>query len=150
MAARVVEAPHPISIGSTLGALHRGEGDPTMRGARGEVVRASRTPDGPVAARFTGTDGRIEVEAFGPGAGWLLRRGDAWCGALDDDSGFHPPPGLLPGPLRRRPRLGPGPGRRRAPPPPRVPPGRGGPRGGPGPPRRRGGGGLARGGRGPA
>ena len=102
MAARVVEAPHPISIGSTLGALHRGKGDTTMRVARDEVVRASRTPDGPVAARFRGADGGVEVEAFGPGAGWLLQRADAWCGALDDDSGFDPAPKLVRDLWRRR------------------------------------------------
>jgi 3-methyladenine DNA glycosylase/8-oxoguanine DNA glycosylase len=95
MPSRVVESPHPISIDSTLGPLHRGRGDPTMRLARGEVIRASRTPEGPVAARFTRAEGGIEVEAHGPGARWLMDRAPAWCGALDDDSRFDPVPGLV-------------------------------------------------------
>jgi len=102
MPTRVVVAPHPISIGSTLGPMLRGKGDPTMRVARDGVVRASRTPDGPVAARFTGADNRVEVEAFGPGAGWLLERAEAWSGALDDDSGFDPAPSLVRDLWRRR------------------------------------------------
>jgi 3-methyladenine DNA glycosylase/8-oxoguanine DNA glycosylase len=35
------------------------------------------------------------MEAFGPGADWMLDHGDAWCGVLDDDSDFDPPPGLV-------------------------------------------------------
>jgi 3-methyladenine DNA glycosylase/8-oxoguanine DNA glycosylase len=66
-----------------------------MRVAPGEVVRASRTPEGPVAVRFASVDGGVEVEAHGPGAGWLLERAGAWVGALDDDSGFDPPAGLV-------------------------------------------------------
>jgi 3-methyladenine DNA glycosylase/8-oxoguanine DNA glycosylase len=102
MPARMVGGPHPISIGSTLAPLHRGKGDPTMRVGRDEVVRASRTPDGAVAVRFAQAEGGIEVEAFGPGAEWLLVRADAWCGALDDDSTFDPAPGLVRDLWRRR------------------------------------------------
>jgi 3-methyladenine DNA glycosylase/8-oxoguanine DNA glycosylase len=82
--------------------MRRGDGDPTMRSARGVVERASRTPDGAVAARFVGVEGGIEVEAHGPGAGWLLERADAWVGALDDDSDFDPAPGLVRDLWRRR------------------------------------------------
>ncbi len=64
-----------------------------MRAARLDVVRASRTPDGPVSARFVSTPERVEVEAWGPGADWLLHRAPAWSGALDDDADFDPPPG---------------------------------------------------------
>src|SRR5512134_112213 len=95
MPTRVVAAPHPISLGATLGPMLRGRGDPTMRVARDEVVRASRTPEGPLAVRFARTHDGIEVEAHGPGATWVLEQADAWCGALDDDSGFDPDPGLV-------------------------------------------------------
>ena len=64
-----------------------------MRSERGVVVRASRTPGGPVAARFEESRSGVEVEAWGPGADWLLEWAPAWCGALDDDSGFDPPSG---------------------------------------------------------
>lgn len=101
MPTRLIRPTSPISIGSTLGPMLRGRGDPTMRVTRGEVVRASRTPEGPVAVRFARADGGIEVAAHGHGAGWLLDRAEAWCGALDDDSGFDPAPGLVRD-LRRR------------------------------------------------
>ena len=73
----------------------RGRGDPTMRTARGVTERASRTPDGPVSVRFAETASGIEVEAWGPGARWLLERAAAWCGAEDDDAGFDPERGLV-------------------------------------------------------
>ncbi len=79
----------------TLGPMQRGRGDPTMRSGHGLVERASRTPEGPSSVRFVQTVGGIDVEAWGPGAGWVLDRAAAWCGAEDDDSGFDPPPGLV-------------------------------------------------------
>jgi 3-methyladenine DNA glycosylase/8-oxoguanine DNA glycosylase len=102
MPTRLVLAPHPISVGSTLGPMLRGKGDPTMRVTRDEVVRASRTPEGPVAVRFARAEDAVEVEALGPGAEWLLERADAWCGALDDDSDFDPAPGLVRALWRRK------------------------------------------------
>ena len=102
MASRVVAAPRRISLRATLGPLHRGVGDPTMRVAPGEVVRASRTPEGPVAARFVEIGSGVEAEAFGPGARWLLERAEAWVGALDDDSDFDPAPGPVRDLWRRR------------------------------------------------
>lgn len=35
------------------------------------------------------------MEAWGEGAGWIVERAPAWVGALDDDSGFDPAPGLV-------------------------------------------------------
>ncbi len=103
MPTRVVRSLRPISPSRTLGDLQRGAGDPTMRSGRGQVVRASRTPDGPVTARFAPSPNGVEVEALGPGSGWLLERAAAWCGALDDDSGFDPPKGLVREVWRRTP-----------------------------------------------
>lgn len=88
-----IPAPFPIDVSRTLWPLRRGTGDPTMRVSRGEVARASRTPEGPVTVRFVQAQGVIEVEAWGDGASWLLGHAPAWVGALDDDSGFDPPPG---------------------------------------------------------
>ena len=91
----MIPTPERISIRSTLVPLLRGGGDPTMRVARGDVVRASRTPEGPVTVRFREVEAAIEVEAWGAGSAWVLERADAWCGALDDVSGFDPPPGIV-------------------------------------------------------
>ncbi|HEX6331648.1 MAG TPA: DNA-3-methyladenine glycosylase 2 family protein [Actinomycetota bacterium] len=92
MASRLVRV-SPIDLALTLGPMWRGNGDPTMRVERRLVERASRTPEGPVAARFVEVDGGIEVEAWGPGASWLLEHAPSWCGALDAVDGFHPTPG---------------------------------------------------------
>jgi 3-methyladenine DNA glycosylase/8-oxoguanine DNA glycosylase len=92
---RFVPTPQSIDLRSTLRPQYRGAGDPTMRLWDGDVARASRTPDGPVTVRFRSSDGGVDVEAWGPGARWVLDRGPAWCGALDDVDGFDPPPGVV-------------------------------------------------------
>jgi 3-methyladenine DNA glycosylase/8-oxoguanine DNA glycosylase len=48
-----------------------------------------------VTLRLTEAAGGIEAQAWGPGAGWLLERAPAWCGALDDPGRFDPPAGLV-------------------------------------------------------
>jgi len=48
--------------------------DPTWR-SRGEHVEvAGRTPEGPVAFRARAREGRLTVEAWGDGAGWIVAR----------------------------------------------------------------------------
>jgi hypothetical protein len=95
MSSRFVPTPARIDLALTLGPLRRGSGDPTMRVARGQVWRASRTPDGPVTIRFAEADGGIQAEAWGPGAAWTLDRAPAWVGALDDPTAFAPAAGLV-------------------------------------------------------
>ena len=105
MPSRHLSTERPIALGQTLGPMQRGRGDPTMRSTRGTSERASRTPDGPVSVRFAETPGGIEVEAWGPGAAWVLDRAAAWCGAEDVDAGFDPPSGLVRDLWRRHPGL---------------------------------------------
>lgn len=95
MTERFIPISRPIDLQQTLAPMLRGKGDPTMRTADGVVERASRTPQGPSVVRFVEVDGGVRVEAWGPGAGWILERASAWCGAEDDDSDFDPPPGLV-------------------------------------------------------
>src|SRR3990170_6267931 len=95
MRSRRITARFPIDVSGTLWPLRRGTGDPTMRVGRGEVVRASRTPQGRTTVRFVQTPVAIEVEAWGAGATWVLEHAPAWVGALDDDSSFDPPAGLV-------------------------------------------------------
>ncbi len=104
MAARFVPTSTPIDLRQTLRPLWRGRGDPTMRLEADEVVRASRTPAGPVSVRFLPRDGGIGVEAWGPGRRWMLEHAPGWCGALDPD-GFEPPPGPVRDAWRRHPGL---------------------------------------------
>lgn len=95
MPSRFVPSPARIDLALTLGPLRRGAGDPTMRIARGEVLRASRTPDGPVTVRLAEADGGVRAEAWGPGAAWMLAHAPAWVGALDDPTDFAPAAGLV-------------------------------------------------------
>ena len=73
-----------------------------MRLSERYVVRASRTPDGPVTVRFGPSEDGVDVEAWGRGAGWMLERAPAWCGALDAVDGFDPPQGVVRDLWRRR------------------------------------------------
>jgi len=48
-----------------------------------------------VTVRAISAEDTVDVEAWGPGAEWVLERAEAWCGALDDVSGFDPPRGIV-------------------------------------------------------
>lgn len=86
----------PLSLRLLLGVHRRGRGDPTFAvEGSGAVWRTARTPDGPGSVRFAVVGEDVEIEAHGPGAGWLCEHGPAWLGAEDDLSGFHPRHGVL-------------------------------------------------------
>lgn len=74
----------------------------------GAIWRASLTPDGPGSVRIRRHGPRVEIAAWGPGAGWLAKRGAAMVGAEDELGDFpalvagHP---LLAEAHRRLPRL---------------------------------------------
>ena len=84
-----------LDLAGTMAPLRRGAGDPCMRLASGEVWRATRTPDGATTARLRHRAGRVDVEAWGPGAAWACEHAAAWAGLHDDDSGFDPVTPLL-------------------------------------------------------
>ena len=89
-----------IDIGATLSWYRHGGADPTTwlnvvgRGvaSRGEMVRATRTPDGPGTLRIgwtgspvtdvDGIDG-VSLEAYGPGAAWMLEQAPRMLGVDD-------------------------------------------------------------------
>ncbi|MFE0653984.1 DNA-3-methyladenine glycosylase family protein [Streptomyces sp. NPDC059534] len=96
----------PLDLGLTLGPLRRGPADPTFRVTPdGAVWRVTRTPDGPGTLRVGAVGGRIEAEAWGPGAGWLRETLPALLGADDDPAAFVPRHKLLLASHRRRPGL---------------------------------------------
>ncbi len=79
----------PLDI---LRPLRRGGADPTFRSDRdGTVWRASMTPAGPVTLRIVPRrhSGEIELEAWGPGADWMLEQAPDLLGASDDITGFE-------------------------------------------------------------
>lgn len=63
----------PLDLRQTLAPLAAGRFDPTQRFGASDVVRASRTPEGPATLwlRRTG-ERRLAARAWGPGAAWML------------------------------------------------------------------------------
>jgi 3-methyladenine DNA glycosylase/8-oxoguanine DNA glycosylase len=73
-----------------------GNGDPCLRVVDGTVWRATRTPLGLGTQRLSLTaEGLVRVDAWGPGAEWLIERAPALCGALDRPGCFRPEQPLL-------------------------------------------------------
>lgn len=105
---RVLAVPGRYELAATLAPLRLGRGDRTVHVAGDDVWRATRTPDGPATGRYRTCpgEGRVVVEAWGPGAPWLLEHAGDLLG-LDDDAasfaavaGAHPVVARL---ARRRP-----------------------------------------------
>lgn len=89
-ARRTLTLDAPLDLLLTLRPLRHGPGDPTIRLARREAWRATRTPDGPGAVRVSVKPPAVEVEAWGPGAEWLVEHAPAALGLQDDPSAFCP------------------------------------------------------------
>jgi 3-methyladenine DNA glycosylase/8-oxoguanine DNA glycosylase len=86
----------PIDLVRTMAFGRMGAGDPCLRVLGDSVWRATRTPRG-LATERLGRVGRgaVEVDAWGPGAEWLVERAPALCGALDHPETFQPDQPLL-------------------------------------------------------
>lgn len=80
----------PIDIPGSLRGIAAGWGDRAVRVESGLGWLATRTPDGPASACFSGGEGSVTVEAWGPGAPWILEHAPATVGADDDLTGFAP------------------------------------------------------------
>ncbi len=86
----------PLDLAATLWPLRRAGGpDPCVRIGARDAWRATRTPDGPATQHLRLEGGRILVEAWGPGAAWLVERAPALLGEEDDAAGFAPGHPLL-------------------------------------------------------
>ncbi|MEI8082684.1 MAG: DNA-3-methyladenine glycosylase 2 family protein, partial [Actinomycetes bacterium] len=98
MKERVWLSGRPISLTTQLWPLRRGTGDPTWATtADGAIWRTTRTPVGAGLERLS-TDraaGSVRVQAWGPGADWLLERLPRLLGSLDSADGFRPPKQLV-------------------------------------------------------
>jgi 3-methyladenine DNA glycosylase/8-oxoguanine DNA glycosylase len=90
MATRSIPLPFEVHLGWSLAGLRLGRHDPTIQLGDRTVVRASRTPQGPVTVRADHQGDRIEVEAWGPGADWALEQAPGLVGTLDERHGFDP------------------------------------------------------------
>jgi hypothetical protein len=85
---RTFTPPHPTDLRQTLSPLRRGRADRTMRFSGQEVLRATRTPDGPGTELLRRIGESIEVRAWGPGADWLCERAPVLVGGGEDHSEF--------------------------------------------------------------
>jgi 3-methyladenine DNA glycosylase/8-oxoguanine DNA glycosylase len=91
-----VELDGPLDLVRTLGFARMGSSDPCLRIVGDSVWRATRTPLGLATQRLrSGPADTVEVEAWGPGASWLLERAPALCGGLDRPASFQPEQPLL-------------------------------------------------------
>ncbi len=79
----VVEIDFPYDLRRAL-PTHGTATDPTFRHRPDSTSFAGRTPAGAMAARVRTDAAQLTVEAWGPGAGWLVARADA-IAAHDDD-----------------------------------------------------------------
>jgi 3-methyladenine DNA glycosylase/8-oxoguanine DNA glycosylase len=96
------ETTRPLDIFSTLAPIGLG---PSLRIDHDGVWRTTRTPDGPSTLHLKFSAGRIDVEAWGPGAEWASSRAAALCGEQDDASAFRPQHRLIAELHRRHPGL---------------------------------------------
>lgn len=89
MRTRQLRLTRPLHLRQTVAPLRVHLGDPTMRISRDEVVRSTRTPDGPatLACRVF-ADGLVDAGAWGPGADHALEALPALLGEHDDTRGF--------------------------------------------------------------
>jgi hypothetical protein len=79
-----------IDVRSTLSTFGVFPTDPTHRWWPGGFARAVLTPDGPGTVRFGWHgDGCVDVEAWGPGASWLVERAPTWIGEHDPVNEFE-------------------------------------------------------------
>jgi 3-methyladenine DNA glycosylase/8-oxoguanine DNA glycosylase len=90
MSRRTIPLPFAVDLARSLRPLRTGRQDPTILLGPDTVLRATRSPDGPVTLRAERTGEVLEVEAWGPGAEWALETAPGLLGCLDDRAGFDP------------------------------------------------------------
>lgn len=84
----------PVPLGAIVSGLRHGGSDPTWLQDTTGLWRASRTPDGPATMHLTvraASEGdEAQLQAWGPGAQWLVDRLPLMLGSADSTTGFEP------------------------------------------------------------
>ena len=93
--------PSLYDFDATFRFLLVGPRDPTLRSGPGRLVRASRTPSGPVTLDLVRASDGVLAQAWGPGADWALERVESILGLDDAAEGLSAPPGRLSIVIRR-------------------------------------------------
>src|SRR5688572_17020193 len=101
MPRRSIPLPFALDLRRSMRPLRLGKHDPTINLVDGTMVRATRTPDGPATMQVEHQGDRLEVEAWGDGAEWVLDMAPSTLGLLDDRTGFDPEHPVVAG-LHRR------------------------------------------------
>ena len=83
-----VELDGPYDVALSMPCLGTAT-DPTWRGDRQRVDLAGRTPEGPVALRARAVEGRLQLDAWGDGAGWAVARLERLAARHDDPRGLR-------------------------------------------------------------
>jgi 3-methyladenine DNA glycosylase/8-oxoguanine DNA glycosylase len=96
------ETARPLDLLRTLAPIGLGQ---SLRVDERDAWRATRTPHGLATVHLRREQGRIEVEAWGPGASWAAERAPLLCGEEDDGRGFIPRHRLIADLHRRYPGL---------------------------------------------
>lgn len=77
------DAGGPVDLGTTLGPLVRGPGDPAHRFDRDGFWWAAATPDGDGTLRLSARGPQVTATAWGEGADWLLDRAPRLLGGTE-------------------------------------------------------------------
>ncbi len=81
------ETSRPLDLVSTLAPIGFG---PSLRVDGPDAWRATRTPEGAATIHLRQVAGRVEVEAWGPGASWAAAHAPELSGEEDDATSFQP------------------------------------------------------------
>lgn len=92
---RRLSLPRFYDFDESLRFLPLGRFDPCCRRGQGTLLRAARTPSGPVTLELRRANSGLLGRAFGPGARWALERVDRLAGLRDEPATFAPPGGRL-------------------------------------------------------
>jgi 3-methyladenine DNA glycosylase/8-oxoguanine DNA glycosylase len=90
MSRRTIPLPFAVDLRRSLGPMRLGKHDPTISLRDGAVSVAMRTPDGTASLAAEHRGDRLEVQAWGDGAGWAADHAPGLLGCLDDRAGFEP------------------------------------------------------------
>jgi len=80
----------PLDLVLTLGLLHRGSTDPTIRFEGDRVWRAAWTPAGPATLHLHLAGTKLVADAWGAGAGWAVEQVPQLLGFDDQPETFRP------------------------------------------------------------
>jgi 3-methyladenine DNA glycosylase/8-oxoguanine DNA glycosylase len=85
---RRMPVPEVYHVSGTLRQLTFSRYDPCARFVDGTFWWAARTPDGPASLSLRRDGADLLATGYGPGADWVVERGDAVAGLRDDVTGF--------------------------------------------------------------